>query len=382
MTSILSVLLCQCVSNNLLLKKISINSFRNLEDQEIIFYPSVNLILGENGQGKTSILEAIYLLSQGKSFREFKNRNLTQWSKESFEVSGDFQSVEGSKNLSFVYENLKKIVKINNNKINSAEEFFGNFTCICFTPDDLELVKAGSIVRRKFVDQNLAMISSKYVHSLVTYQRALKNRNLILNSNFSRAELKPWEKLLAEYGLIIAEIRAEFIKGISEYFNSSYEKISNQETAEIKYSSELLRNGKLLEKEELEEIYTESLIGDLRNRSTRIGIHRDKIEFFLDFDSKKVSARNNASQGQARSLALAAKIAAAKFVSVKKQEPPVLLLDDVQSELDQFRLNRLFELLFSLEGQVIITATEKEKLPIFSANKTNEFLIKKGRLSS
>ena len=370
----------------MLLSKLSINSFRNLEDQNIGFSEGVNLILGENGQGKTSILEAIYILSQGKSFREKSNKHLIQWQKKGFEVCGQFDGVDGSKSLSIKLENSRKTVKINENKINSAEEFFGTFTAVSFTPDDLDLVKGGSINRRSFIDQTLAMIAPQYVHNLVSYQRALKSRNLILASYFSgrdKVELGPWNKILADLGLKIALFRRDFIIDFREYFIENYSKISgNQEGSDIKYDSQFFDNDIPLENEQIEEKYQNSFSTDLKFRSTRIGVHRDKIDFCLNLDSGQVFARNNASQGQARSISLAAKISAAKFVSEKKNESPVLLLDDVQSELDQGRLNRLFDLLFSLNGQVIITATEKVKLPILESQKLLEFSVKKGRLSS
>jgi len=158
----------------LYLESLIVNNFRNLNSQKINFSPKINYIYGNNAQGKTSIIEAIFLLAQGKSFREKRVKNLSKWDTNNFEVQGDFESLGIKKTINITYANNKKSLFINENKIKSAQEFFGTFTAVSFSPDDLNIVKGPTSERRRFIDRIISMLNKNYVYNLVSYQRALK----------------------------------------------------------------------------------------------------------------------------------------------------------------------------------------------------------------
>ncbi len=354
------------------LESLTVNNFRNLNKQKIEFTPGINYIYGDNAQGKTSIVEAIYLLAQGKSFRERKVKNLSQWDTNNFEVQGVFESQEIKKTINITYAKSKKSLYINENKIKSAAEFFGTFTAVSFSPDDLNIVKGPTSERRRFIDQIISMLNKNYVYNLVSYQRALKTRNILLQKN-ETSSLNPWNLILFKHGLEVARIRKEFVDKLSIVLEETYNYISNDNCrVSLSYKSEFL------EEDNLDDLFKRNLEKDLRYKTTSSGVHRDDLSFLIN----DLNARGNCSQGQARSISLGAKIAAAKIIKDINNEDPVLLLDDVQSELDNFRLEKLFELLFSSDSQIIITATEEKNLAKLEHLKINYLRVENGALTA
>jgi len=201
----------------LFLNSISIANFRNILSCDLKFSSRVAVFVGGNGQGKTSLLEAIYLLSHSKSFRTSRSTELiSKVGSGPTKVSAELNSNNGSKNLSYLYEAAKRSVFINENKITSASEFYGAAKVIDFTPDDLFLIKGSPSERRKFIDKLLAIVDKEYLESLVRYQRALKNRNALLSSSKANErieiELSLWEDPLIENGEIISRKREQLIK--------------------------------------------------------------------------------------------------------------------------------------------------------------------------
>jgi DNA replication and repair protein RecF len=369
------------------LVRLETQRFRNLKDQSIAFDNRVTVLVGDNGHGKTSIIEAVYMLSAARSFRTHSVKELMRWdsSEKQCTVRGIFESQDGTKEIVFEYLNGKRNIFVNGNPIQKASGFFGKFLTIVFTPDELQLVKGSPSVRRKFVDRVISMIDPNYVDELVAYQRALRHRNAVLTSGPVDLEnLEPWNQLLIKHGHSIAEKRRDFVEQIREGFQFHYDKIiklsSSEESVEITYQSNFMSEGKLMSRDELGELFAKSAARDCRYRATTKGIHRDEFPIYINFGGKNKEARSAASQGQSRSAALALKLVATQRIKEVLGEAPIVLLDDVESELDSRRVKALYDVLEELETQVIITATELSSALKKSDAKVGAFQLVNGQV--
>jgi len=348
----------------LFLNSITVENFRNINLCELKFTRRVAVFVGGNGQGKTSLLEAIYLLSHSKSFRtnraaELISKSATGQTK----VRAELDSSDGSKSLSYCYDSTKRSVFINENKITSATDFYGVAKVIDFTPDDLFLVKGSPSERRKFIDKLLAIVDRDYLESLVRYQRALKNRNALLSSskqnNNLEAELALWESPLIENGEIISRKREQLINALDIQTKRIYAKLSDKnEDIRCDYKTHFVKD---LDKRGE---YKKRLGRDIRLKATSFGIHRDDLEISLNTGFGMTLAKEIASQGQTRSAALSLKLAGIEFLKEASfGEDPIVLLDDVESELDQRRRSFLLDFLLGINSQIFIATTNREALP-------------------
>jgi DNA replication and repair protein RecF len=280
----------------------------------------------------------------------------------------------GSKKIQYQLAKNKKKILINDKNIINASEFYGQFQALEFTPSDAQLVSEGSPVRRQFIDRLIAMIDNSFVSESLNYNLALKNRNaLILESLKNRSKAgdlvkltEIWDAALIENGLKISQKRQDFIKQFQVLFDKVYSLLVGQ-TAEkvvIKYLGKFFNsfNDQLQSVAELSKKYNEGLAQDQKHQTTIFGAHRDKLDIFIkcgkgDFQLTKVAA----SQGQKKSIALALKISAMHFLQDQNLDGdlPVLLLDDVESELDSLRKQALYEIILNAKNQIFISTTEK-----------------------
>lgn len=305
------------------------------------------------------------MLSSARSFRTHSVKELLRWQSDEkhCSVKGIFESQDGKKELVFEYQNGKRTIFVNGNPVQKASGFFGKFLTIVFTPDELQLIKGAPSVRRKFVDRVISMLDPSYVDELVAYQRALRHRNVVLASQHpSSQSLEPWDELLARHGHRIASKRHAFIHQIQEGFSSHYKSLvklsSKSEEVGISYQSIFLKDSVVLSAIELRELFARNRSNDIRYRATTKGVHRDEFPISIVFGEQKKEARAVASQGQSRSAALALKLVSTQTIKEILGESPIVLLDDVESELDSRRVMALYEVLEELKTQVIITSTE------------------------
>ena len=312
------------------LSSISVSNFRNILFDELTFSSRVAVFVGGNGQGKTSLLEAIYLLSHSKSFRTNRSTELiSKFAHGPTKVQAELETNDGSKNLSYLYESSKRSVFINDNKVTSASDFYGAAKVIDFTPDDLFLIKGSPSERRKFIDKLLAIVDKEYLEALVRYQRALKNRNALLSSIKTgeniQSELSLWEEPLIENGEIISAKRHSLINVLSQEAGKIYSKLTDKkEYLECHYKTHFVKG--FDKKTE----YKKRITRDMRLKATSFGIHRDELEISLNTGFGFTTAKEIASQGQTRSAALALKLAGIEFLkSASLGEDPIVLLDDV-----------------------------------------------------
>lgn len=387
--------------------RLELHHFRNLKNQSVEFPGRVSILIGMNGQGKTNLLEAIYVLAQAKSFRSCQARDLASWNagaeaapgiSRSSEaryavgfVHGEVSTESGFRSLRFELHDGKRQIFLNDKRISKASHFYGQLTAVSFTPDDLQLIKGPPAVRRSFIDRTLAMCDSSYAESLVRYQRALRSRHSVLAALRSdpchgekmRAALDPWDETLIEEGRRIAERRLNLVQELAasaaeHYYYFSASSSSESQRAVLDYLSDFIEHRAVLESKKCEELFIASSAQDVRVRRTRIGVHRDELRLLLPSAYGLQSARRAASQGQTRSLALALVFSALDFLKQKNSESPLLLLDDVESELDDKRRSALYELIHQLENQVFITATHLSSEVKQTLRGSNIMLISNG----
>ena len=348
------------------IKDIELHNFRNYRDLELAFHPSVNLILGNNAQGKTNLLESIYITSMGKSFRTSKDQEMILFGEEFGRVKVNAQKDYYDTSVELILsKDSKKSAKVDGVKIKKSSQLLENIYIVIFSPEDLRIVKDEPEKRRKFIDRELCQLRPKYYEDLSNYKKVLLQRNAYLKEyEVDPAILDLWDMQLAKYGASIMMMRADFVKKLDKISRGIHGAITNgKENLELKYVPNVSLTGSLAE---LEESYYKMVRGtfdnDLRQRTTTKGPHKDDLEFYID----GISVRSFGSQGQQRTSALSIKLAELSLIKEETGEEAILLLDDVMSELDLERQEFLVKSLADI--QMFITTTEipdklKETLP-------------------
>lgn len=356
------------------LKKISINGFRNLRKVELNFDSEISVFsfTGPNGHGKTNILEAIFLLAISKSFRTRENQDLIDFEWDYCALKGDVEKNEDSLDLELIVTKTpaKKTLKLNGVQ-KKAADFVGNLNVVFFSPDDIGMIHLSPAVRRRYMDLLLSQLDHDYLEISLKYQHALKQRNSLLKQiaegKAKESDLDVWDEQLADFGSVIMEKRAEAVKLIDKYAAKSYREVSDdKDDLKIKYVPSLN-----------EERYLEELSAgrqrDIATGSTQIGPHRDDLQFFCnDRDMAQFASR-----GEWRSLILTLKFAEIDLLKEKTGSYPVLLLDDVFSELDDKRQRYLFNKIKNT--QTFITTTHKEFLEVIDGE-NKVFEVKDGKI--
>ena len=345
---------------------IELHNFRNYKELKLEFHPNVNLILGNNAQGKTNLLESVFVTSMGKSFRTSKDSDMILFGEEFGRVKVNAQKDGYDTSVELIYsKDSKKSAKVDGVKIKKSSQLLENIYIVIFSPEDLRIVKDEPEKRRKFVDRELCQLRPKYYEDLSNYKKVLLQRNAYLKeNNVDPSILDLWDMQLARYGASIMMMRDDFVRKLNKISCGIHGAITNgKETLTVKYAP----NVPLAEsRSELEAQYYDvlrrSFENDLRQRTTTKGPHKDDLEFFID----EISVRNFGSQGQQRTSALSVKLAELSLIKEETGEEAILLLDDVMSELDLQRQEFLVKSL--AEIQMFITTTEipdklKETLP-------------------
>lgn len=358
------------------IKEIQLKDFRNYSELKAEFHENVNVFLGQNAQGKTNLLESIYITSMGKSFRTSKDKDLIRFGKDFFRVKinafkGDDLTVEIAVN-----QEGKKGIKIDGVKAKKISQLLENIYIVIFSPEDLRIVKDEPEKRRKFIDRELCQISPSYYNSLNQYKKALLQRNAYLKElRIDEAVLEIWDEKLAEYGSKVIKQRDGFIKQINVISNKIHSGITNdKENLKVFYepSIRVCENQQAAFFEELQK----NRRRDIKNRTTGKGPHKDDLKLLAN----EIDIRNFGSQGQQRTAALSLKLSEIELIRSETGESPILLLDDVLSELDQERQNYLINSL--QKTQVFITTTEISSEVERSLGDIKYFRIEKGVIIS
>ena len=336
-------------------------NYRNLSDNRIEPAEKVNVIYGNNAQGKTNLLEAVWLFSGGHSFRGAKDSELITFGKNKARLYLEFFSGKRDQKAEILYQSSKKEVIINNVKKSSAAFLSQHFSAVVFSPEHLTLIKNGPSLRRKFIDGSICQQDLRYAVRLNKYNQTLQQRNALLKEINKHKELKDtleiWDDVLIDLGADIILKRLEFLEKLKVSAKELHKGISSgSEELEIKYCSSAIKSEEKLSKCDiiclLQKEFKRVRKEDIYLGVTNAGPHRDDLDFFIN--SK--SARRFGSQGQQRSIVLSLKLSEARLMSEAFEEPPVVLLDDVMSELDTKRQD--FLLKNTEDNQVFITCCE------------------------
>ena len=355
----------------MLCKKVELCNFRNAENEVIEFDKGINVLHGENAQGKTNLLEAIYYVSLGKSFRTTHDTEIIRFGEEYASVSLDYESADRDQNITMRMSSnarQRKAVTHNGVKITKLSELVGSFRAVLFSPDHLQMIKDGPSLRRNYLDVAISQIRPMYLHSLQKYNKILVNRNkLIKNAEEDRATFDAtidfWSTQLAHEAAIIAKARAEYVARSGEIIADFYKRMCQNgdidESPEFIYVGSAKQDGELYFDIETTEKNFLRLLNDFHEReisagATLYGIHKDDI--LINLNGK--NTRLYSSQGQQRSLALAMKLAEGEICKMDCGEYPVFLFDDVFSELDSGRRKNLLREIN--DRQVIITSCEND----------------------
>lgn len=344
--------------------RLALENFRNIAAAELFPCGGVNIIFGENAQGKTNLLESISLCSGGKSFRSAREGQMVRFGEKTFRVNLSFEDRQREQQIRYHSMGGSRSLSLNGVPLHTPAELSGEFLSVAFCPGDLSIVQEGPAARRAFLDAAIGQVKPIYARYLNQYnsileQRGALLREIALKGQKAKGTLEVWDMQLAKMGTAISIFRQDYIKKLSEVSEKVCSGFSGfQETFSLSYESSVFQKDQELSvySDELINAYMtvlqEGLENDIRMRTTGRGIHRDDLELLVD----GLSARLYGSQGQQRSCAIALKIGEAMLLKGVTGEDPVILLDDVMSELDQGRQDYLLN---RIKGfQVFITCCD------------------------
>lgn len=340
------------------LRKLSIINYKNLASQSFDFEDKINCFVGENGVGKTNVLDAIYYLSFTKSyFNPVAVQNIKHG--ENFFVLEGHYDVKGrgEKLICSLKKGQKKIVKRNDKAYEKFSDHIGQFPLVIISPADRDLVIEGSETRRKFIDGVISQQDKPYLHDIIAYNKVLSQRNALLkyfaaNRTFDALNLDAYDAQLIDLGSRIYQKRKEFLEEFVPIFNSKYQIISNEkENVQLVYKSQLHNS-------EMKLLLLQSLDKDKVLQYTTAGIHKDDLSFEIsNYPIKKFG-----SQGQQKSFLIALKLAQFEFIKKHSNVTPILLLDDIFDKLDEHRVSYLVDLVNGDDfGQIFITDTHSDR---------------------
>ena len=346
------------------IKSLKLKNFRNYDLLNLEFDQATNIFYGDNAQGKTNILEALYLTGTTKSHRGSKDRDMIQFGKE----ESHLETIVERNGIDYQIDmHLKKSspkgIAINKLPIRKASELFGIINMVFFSPEDLNIIKNGPAERRRFIDLELSQLDKVYLNDLSNYNKIVNQRNHLLKEiEFNKsalATLDVWDMQLVHYGERIIERRKEFIQQVNEIVSNIHKKLTgNREELFLYYEPS---NGVI----SFEQALLKNKEKDLRLKSTSVGPHRDDICFIAG----NLDIRRFGSQGQQRTAALSLKLSEIELVKRTIKDKPVLLLDDVLSELDKHRQNYLLDSIDDIQTLITCTGVDEFVNHRFSINK-------------
>lgn len=351
----------------MIIGSIRLKNFRNHSDTIIEFGEKANVILGNNGEGKTNLLEAISYISLTKSFYASSDSVIVKIGKNNFSIEAIVISDLGSNYkvyISYDLKNSEKIYSINNRKLDTFSSIIGKFPIVFLSPERAGITFGGPVERRKFLDLVISQSDQVYFRDLSEYRKILRHRNKILSEikntrNDLYTVLEPWNEQLINYGSKLMIKRAEFIDEFKSYILNTYKNLSNvNEYPEIEYAASFSYNGEISYdsiSEKFKKELTKKMDDEIKFGTTLVGPHRDEVSFKIN----NMDLRKYASQGQHKTFLVALKLAEYFYLKERCKESPILLLDDVFSELDDLRVQHMLRLIETL-NQTFITSTNFE----------------------
>ena len=358
------------------IKRLYAENFRNIESCDITFSPGVNLFIGNNAEGKTNAVEAIYLFSRGKSHRTSDERDMVRFGTEGFRLKIEYESTDGDETLEYAAFGRERVRRKNGYRISRVSEMIGSFRSVLFYPDNLEIVKDGPDERRSFLNIAISQVYPSYVSIYTKYKEALDARNKLLKMSrehyIDRREIDAWSLSVAEYASYVYLMRVEYLKKLDVYTKDIAMRLSGgKDEITLGYKSDITDSEAIhttshtvdgiptdIDREAVKREYykklTENLDRELAVGSSLYGPQRDDIEISINGSS----ARGFASPGQKRSIVLSLKLAEGEVIREIYGEYPVFLFDDVLSELDENRKKYIVNGI--KKRQIIISSCEKD----------------------
>lgn len=337
----------------MIVESLELKNYRNYDELHMEFSPGTNILYGNNAQGKTNVLEAVYVCCTTKSHRSSKDKDMIRFHQDESHIKLTVRKNDVPYRIDMhLKKNKAKGVAINGIPIRKASELFGIVNVVFFSPEDLNLIKNGPAERRKFIDLELCQLNKLYVHALVSYNKILMQRNKLLKDLAFHPEyeetLDVWDMQLVHYGKDIIRYRQEFVGQLNEIIHEIHWKLSGEkEDLRMVYDPNASA-------ENLEAELLRSRAQDKKQKTTLVGPHRDDIGFFMG----EIDIRKFGSQGQQRTAALSLKLAEIELVKKLVRDYPILLLDDVLSELDGERQNHLLSAINHIQTMITCTGLE------------------------
>ena len=352
----------------MLITNLKIKNFRNYKYQELNFNKRINIFYGNNAQGKTNIIESIFLCAIGKSFRTNKDKELINFDEDFLNIEINYKKSDRNGKIK-INISEKKDIYLNDIKAKKLSELIGKINVVLFTPDDINILKDGPKIRRRFLDIMISQLRPNYIYYLNMYIKILEQRNKYLKQikleKKNSEMLDIWDIKLAEYGEKIFIYRKEFIEKIKNKINIIHNKITNNnEEIKIKYNSDFIS------RENFYSTLKENRNIDIMRGATTKGIHKDDFKMYLN--EKNVNTYG--SQGQNRTAILSLKMSELEVIKEEIGENPILLLDDFMSELDEERRNNFLNNIG--DTQVFVTCTDNIEI-----NNSNIFYVKNGEVN-
>ena len=341
------------------LKKISIINYKNILDKEYELDPKINCFVGDNGVGKTNILDAVYHLSMGKSYFNVKNDQLINRGKDYMLVDGVFELNNKNERIVFSLKiGEKKVLKRNGKPYKKFSNHIGLIPVVLISPYDNDLINEGSSERRKFIDSIISQNDKEYLINLIAYTRVIQNRNKLLKQynrsvDFDLDTIKVYDDQIYKLSEPIFKARDKFIKEFTPLVLEKYKHISDdKEKISIEYKSDLINN-------HIENLIKDSFQKDVILQYTSVGLHKD--DFVFNIDENRI--KRFGSQGQQKSFLIALKLAQFDYLKNETGNSPILLMDDIFDKLDLMRVKRIVEIVNSTNfGQLFLSDTDKERI--------------------
>ncbi len=364
----------------MIIKSIDLLNFRNYEELHLEFEDGITILNGENAQGKTNLLEAVFLAASCRSHRGAKDREMIRFQQDEAHIRMLVRKEERDLRIDLhLKKDRSRGIAVNAVPVRKTRDYLGLVNCVLFSPEDLQIVKEGPSERRNFIDNELCQLDKIYLNSFMQYRKALEQRNQLLKDIPYMPELletlDSWDEQLAKFGAEIIRRREDFIRDLSEITKPIHEKLSGgRESLSLLYE-------KNTEAEDFLENLRKNREKDLKAKTTGIGPHRDDLSFVLRTENpgeEELDARVYGSQGQQRTCALSVKLAEIKLVKLRTGDEPVLLLDDVLSELDTLRQQYLLESIRDI--QTIITCTGLTEFVSHPFEQSLVYDVEKGRI--
>ena len=331
----------------MIITEVYLENFRNYSKQKIDLNKNINVFYGKNAQGKTNILEALYFCALGRSFRTYKENELINFNNNASKIVVKYEKNNRDNEIEITLNKKeKKCIKLNGIKVNKNSELVGNINLVIFSPDDMIILKQGPLQRRKFLDILISQLRPKYLHELNGYNKVLEQRNAVLKSK-KVDSIEIWDEQLAEFEEKIFTYRKEYVEKLQKNLEIVHPRITNNlEKIKIEYKTNFEN------KEQFLKLLKDRLSLDLLRGYTCEGAHREDFSMFINEEALNIYG----SQGQHKTAILSLKMAELNIVREEVGENPILLLDDITSELDVDRITSIFENI--KDYQVFITCTD------------------------